>query len=99
MIDPHDTGDLLADVGRRFALARKAMRMDQQDFGVRGGMSQPQYNQFEKGKRLLTLRAAMKLCDEYDLTLDWLYRGDPSGLPYRLWDVIRRLADEQPRPR
>lgn len=94
MIDPNDTGDLLADVGRRLTLARKAMQLDQQDFGARGGMSQPQYNQFKKGKRLLTLRSAMKLCDEYNLTLDWLYRGDPSGLPVRLWNQIRAIAEE-----
>ncbi len=89
MIDPRDTGDLTKDVARRLAAARTALGMDQQDFGTRAGLSQPQYNQFEKGKRLLTLTAAMKLCDEYNLTLDWLYRGDPSGLPYALAKAIR----------
>jgi transcriptional regulator with XRE-family HTH domain len=89
MIDPRDTGDLAADVARRLAAARAALNLDQQQFGTRAGLSQPQYNQFEKGKRLLTLSAAMKLCDEYNLTLDWLYRGDPSGLPYGFAKTIR----------
>lgn len=35
----------------------------------------------------------MKLCDEYSLTLDWIYRGDPSGLPYRMWDKTRAVAE------
>lgn len=89
MIDPQDIGDLTIDVARRLASARRALGLDQQQFGTRAGLSQPQYNQFEKGKRLLTLSAAMKLCDEYNLTLDWLYRGDPSGLPYGLAKAIR----------
>jgi transcriptional regulator with XRE-family HTH domain len=89
MIDPDDTGDLMTDVGRRLVSARKALGLDQQQFGTRAGLSQPLYNMYENGKRLLTLQAAMKLCDEYHLTLDWLYRGDPSGLPYKLATVIR----------
>jgi transcriptional regulator with XRE-family HTH domain len=94
MIDPRDTGDLAIDVARRLAAARRALDLDQQQFGTRAGLSQPQYNQFEKGKRLLTLAAAMKLCDAYNLTLDWLYRGDPSNLPYKLATAIRQHADQ-----
>jgi len=89
MIDPRDTGDLATDVARRLTSARLALGLDQQQFGTRAGLSQPQYNQFDKGKRLLTLAAAMKLCDAYNLTLDWLYRGDPSNLPYKLATSIR----------
>lgn len=66
--------------------------MDQQDFGVRAGLSQPQYNQFETGRRMLTLQAAMRLCEEYNLTLDWLFRGEPSGLPRDLWLKVRDLS-------
>lgn len=90
-IDPDDTGDLASDVGRRLSLARRALNLNQQEFGVRAGLSQPQYNQFETGKRRLTIEAAMSLCHVYSLTLDYLYRGDPSGLPYRLADAINNL--------
>lgn len=89
MLDPRDTGDLKTDVGRRLRQTRTALGLDQQDFGTRAGMSQPQYNQYENGKRLLTLASALLLCSEYGLTLDWLYRGDPSGLPYRMATAIR----------
>ncbi len=91
MTDPDDTGDLRADVARRLALTRKAFGLPQQDFGTAAGMSQPQYNQFETGKRLLTLPYALSLCERYGLTLDWLYRGDPSGLPYALHEKIRSI--------
>ena len=91
-IDPQDTGDLTRDVARRLTLARRALGVNQQTFAEGGGLSQPQYNQFETGKRRLTLESALKLCDAYSLTLDWLYRGDPSGLPYRLATAIQAVA-------
>jgi transcriptional regulator with XRE-family HTH domain len=89
MIDPEDIGDLTLDVARRLRRTREALGVDQQEFGTRAGLSQPQYNQYEKGKRRLTLEAALLLCNEYNLNLDWLYRGDPSNLPYKLAAKIR----------
>lgn len=77
------------EIAKRLTWARTAYGLDQQAFGTRAGLSQPQYNQFETGKRLLTLQAAVRLCDEYNLTLDWLFRDDPSGLPADLWLKIR----------
>lgn len=92
MEDPEDTGDQAADTARRLRQTRSALRIeDQREFGEAAGLEQSLYNRFETGKRLLTLQAAMKLCDRYSLTLDWLYRGEPSGLPYRLWDDIRAV--------
>lgn len=90
MIDPDDTGDIAADTGRRLKLTREALKIDdQRDFGEPAGISQSLYNRFETGSRRITLEAALKLCHHYDLTLDWIYRGDPSGLPYRLANDIR----------
>lgn len=91
MMDPDDSGELKVDVARRLALARRAFDLNQQEFGESADMSQPQYSQSESGKRLLTLPYALKFCDRYGLTLDWIYRGDPSGLPYRLAEKIKAL--------
>ena len=90
-IDPHDTGELAADVGRRLSLVRRALGLNQLEFGAKAGLSQPQYHQFESGKRRLTIEAALALCHVYSLTLDYLYRGDPSGLPYKLATTINDL--------
>jgi transcriptional regulator with XRE-family HTH domain len=90
MFDPDDTGDHAMDTARRLRLTRLAMGIEnQRDFGEPAGISQSLYNRFETGSRLLTLQAALTLCLHYDLTLDWLYRGDPSGLPYKLATSIR----------
>ena len=37
-----------------------------------------------RSARALTIDAAQKLCDEYGVTLDWLYRADRSMVPHRL---------------
>lgn len=90
MFDTEDTGDHAADTARRLRYTRAALGVeDQREFGEAAGLEQSLYNRFETGKRLLTLQAAMKLCARYSLTLDWLYRGDPSSLPYKLATDIR----------
>lgn len=91
MNDPDDSGELSRDVARRLTLTRRAFALNQADFAEAAGLSQPQYSQFETGKRLLSLKAALNLCSKYNITLDWLYLGDPSGLPYRLADTLKAL--------
>lgn len=96
MHDPDDTGDHANDVARRLRLVRTALGIpDQRDFGEAANLEQSLYNRFETGKRLLTLQAAMKLCERYGLTLDYLYLGDPSGLPYKLHNDIRILRKQR----
>lgn len=48
------------------------------------------YNQWERGIGRPRLDEAIRLVDEYDLTLDWIYLGDHRRLPYELVDAIRR---------
>lgn len=94
-IDPEDTGAWPEDVGRRLGRSRRALGLDQEEFAGGAGLTQPRYNPYETGKRPLTLNAAMLLCERYQLTLDWLFRGDPSGLPYRLHDRIKQIAQDE----
>lgn len=95
MIDPEDTDDLAADAGRRLRLTREALGLEQQEFGAEAGLSQPRYNAYENGKRKITLEAATLLCARYSMTLDWIFRGDPSGLPGRMRDEIRRIRRQR----
>lgn len=44
----------------------------------------------EDGKRVVTRPVANRLCDEFKLSLDWIYRGDTSGLQASL---IKRLNE------
>lgn len=92
MIDFEDGGDWARNVGRRLKLSGLAIGgHDQKMFDEEAGLEQSLYNRFESGVRLLTLQSAMQICQRYNLTLDWLYRGDLSDLPHRLVQQIETL--------
>ena len=54
-------------------------------------LSQSYLSQIESGARPLTIDAAISICEEYGLTLDWLFRGDRSMLPHHLALEIARI--------
>ena len=66
---------------------RAIMGLEQIPFGEKAGISQPRMSSYETGARLLTVQAALALCHTYHVSMDWLYRGDESGLPY--WMVLK----------
>jgi len=77
------------DVGQRFAQLRKIMELDQIPFGEKAGLSQSRLSGYERGARMLTVRAALALCETYRVTMDWLFRGDASGLPYWMHQKVK----------
>lgn len=75
----------------RLLLTRQALGLAQGVFAERAGLAQNTYNQYEMAKKRPSIDNAIALCETYSLTLDWIYRGDNSGLPLRLWDAIKSL--------
>jgi len=75
----------------RLRHTRQAFGVNQREFARRANLKQNRYNQYEAGVRVLTINAALKICDEYRITLDWLYRGERSMLPHRLAIAIARI--------
>jgi transcriptional regulator with XRE-family HTH domain len=62
---------------------------------MRVNLKPNRYSQYETGARPLTIDAALRICNEYGLTLDWLYRGERSTLPHKLAiDIARSEAAE-----
>lgn len=47
-------------------------------------ISESRWSNYTTGDRKITLEIANKLCDEFGLTLDWIYRGNPAGLPHAI---------------
>lgn len=86
----HD-GTSLAAVGLRLQLTRQVLGLQQNEFCERAKIATNTYNQYERGKKRLGIDNAIALCEAYALTLDWLYRGDPSGLRYETADAIKSL--------
>ena len=82
------------DIGARLRHTREALGLNQREFALRVDLKENRYNQYETGVRPLTIEAALGICEQYGVTLDWLYRGDRSTLPHRLAiEIARREAD------
>lgn len=103
-LDPHATGNLPKDIGNRLRLSRLAIArkrgakdLSQQDFAKAAGLLQSGYNMVESGVRPISLRSAMLLCDEYDLSLDWIFRGNTGLLPGWLLERIQEIEEEEGR--
>ena len=84
-------GHSMPAIGRRLELTRAVFGLAQNEFCVRAGIAQNTYNQYERGVRTPSLENAIALVKVYDLTLDWLFLGDPSGLRYDTADAIKAL--------
>jgi DNA-binding XRE family transcriptional regulator len=80
-----------AAVAMRLQLTRDALGIKQGAFAEAADIRPNTYNQYEKGKNLISLEEAHKLCDAHNLTLDWIYRGDQSGLRASLADAIKAI--------
>jgi transcriptional regulator with XRE-family HTH domain len=78
-------------VAARLMLTRQVVGLSQGEFADRAGLAANTYNQYESAKNMPSLDSAHRLCDAYSLTLDWIYRGDPSGLRYEMADAIKAL--------
>jgi len=86
----------IEDIAARLRHTRRALGVNQRQFAKRANLRQNRYNQYESGARALTIDAAQKICNEYGVTLDWLFRGDRSMLPHRLAIEIGRIEAAEP---
>ena len=80
------------DIGKRLIRLRTALGINQAELCRQIKCQPSRWNQYESGERQITLPIANKLADEYGATLDWVYRGDPRGLPQQLYTRIQRAA-------
>ena len=78
-------------IATRLRHTRQALGVNQRHFARRANLRPNRYNQYESGARALTIDAALKICNEYGVSLDWLYRRDRSMLPHRLAIEIARI--------
>jgi transcriptional regulator with XRE-family HTH domain len=86
-----------APVGRRLRLTRIALGLTQRHFASAADIATNTYGQYETGARLISPARAIALSDAHNLTLDWIYRGEPGDLPYKLAAAIKALMElDQP---
>jgi transcriptional regulator with XRE-family HTH domain len=84
-------------IGERLRFSREVLGHTQREFAKRAGISVTAYNQYETGTTKPRVENAIRLREEYNLTLDWIYCGDPSGLPDQLAQGIKHLRQARHR--
>ena len=95
MSDRPSDGTSAVAIGLRLRLTREVLGLTQAEFADRCGIARNTFNQYEQGKNKPQLPLAIEMCERFNLTLDWLYRGDPSGLPYKMADSLKALRSQR----
>lgn len=72
------------EIGKRIRAIMDALGLSQAQFSRLTGVSQQALNNYLQGRQRPAIDAAVKICDRTGATLDWIYFGDPSGLPQKL---------------
>lgn len=71
-------------LAKRLKMTREAIGISAADLCKRIKVKPNRWSQYESGERRITVAVANKLCDEFDLSLDWIYRANPAQLPHAL---------------
>jgi transcriptional regulator with XRE-family HTH domain len=87
----HDTGRSPRAIGARIARIREITGATQTAFAKGVGASQGTLSAWESGKRPPGLKAGHQLCDVYGVTLDYIFRGDISGLSQSFLRELNKL--------
>lgn len=86
----------LQAVGQRLEKLRAALGLDTQaNMAKFIGVPTNTYNNWVNSVSLIRPQDAIVLCAKTGVTLDWIYRGDSSGLPMK----FATLSDDPPTTR
>lgn len=81
-------------IARRLIATRLALGFESQvEFCRVADIAANAWNNYETARSRPKLAVAIALCERFHLTLDWIYRGDASGLPHRLAVAIREPTE------
>ena len=69
-------------IGLRLRAARMALDCSSGEFAASIDIAPNTYSQWESGARLLDPLAAIRMCEQHKLSMDWFYRGDAFTLPH-----------------
>jgi ribosome-binding protein aMBF1 (putative translation factor) len=84
--------ETLKSLAARLKTTREALELSAAELCRRIDCKANRWSQYEGGERKITLEVANALCDEFGLSLDWIYRGNPAQLPHALRIKIRQAA-------
>ena len=80
------------DIGLRLKTLRQSLGMKAIDLATSVECKANRWSQYESGERTITLEVAIRVADEYGVTLDWIYRGDRASLSQEMRVKVPRVA-------
>jgi transcriptional regulator with XRE-family HTH domain len=87
-----------AEVCKRLVLLRRARGLKQKEIAASAGLTSTQWANYEKLERMPNIQDMIRLADEQEVSLDWIYRGRAASLPHHLAvqiDRIMQAANEE----
>ena len=81
-------------IGNRLKTIRKALNLNQTDFGTRINLSQTTIGQYEKETRPITERVISQLVSEFHINEEYLRHGTGDMFIDQKPKLVRQLADE-----
>ncbi|BAL84207.1 putative Xre family transcriptional regulator [Selenomonas ruminantium subsp. lactilytica TAM6421] len=81
-------------IGYRLKTIRKALDLNQTDFGARINLSQTTIGQYEKETRPITERVISQLVAEYNINEEYLRHGTGEMLVSHRADLVSELAQK-----
>lgn len=79
-------------IGKRLEEMHRALGIIPAQVCRETGLKANRYSQYVNGERRLTMDAALLIVETYPITLDWLIRGDVSGLSVDVHRKLQRAA-------
>jgi len=76
-------------IGKRLLTLREWRQVEQQALCAEIDVPTNQYSPFERGHRRITLDVAIKLVEQYGVTLDWIYLNDMRGMTGQMQAELR----------
>lgn len=80
----------LEETSGRLAVTRNALGLSQTELSEALNISRAALANWETCTRFPDIGAMTRMCDRFGITLDWIYRGDISGLPMSLAEKIMK---------
>lgn len=78
-------------IAARLKWTRQAKGLNQAVWCRLAGIEPQAWNNYERGFRRISIDQALKVCRITGVTLDWIYRGIPSGVPVELATSLLHL--------
>ncbi|MBF0423249.1 MAG: helix-turn-helix transcriptional regulator [Magnetococcales bacterium] len=82
--DAHYTSEQRIAIGHRLSAVRQALDLSLEDFAAAIEVELPALTRWETGEDSPNLHAMFRMAKRFSVTLDWIFLGDPAGLPHRI---------------